>query len=428
MWPISFFAITIFFSFFWVFKRPASLLIKPTILNLPVVFSILFLIYYAQHYLVAEIITSYGVYQWLILSDDQKHSAVAFLVLYLVFFWAGFISYTRRKKPRAINVSKRINRFPHVLWVINLLALGFYIYITGGLESFFKNHREAVYSHQWLLTAESVMIIKTRAVATAIMMVSVVVGGYFAGKNPKADKLEKIIYYSLPVPITLVKVALLSRGVFLFLLLFFIAKWVSSRHKHKRLFLKLTVSFVVLLIGIIYIYIIRIVHDQGIDQQSLIYLGSRSVSGLSGFFDTYAISTKGGEGFFRVVLELLPIPSFIYTSPYDNNLSSLILDADSGSASPMPFIGEVYYNLGWFGLLFASAQGLVVALINNRVANKDERYFGWWVAMYIATIYSFIYMPHSGIRSCTRLIAWVVLLFMVRKVFYDLFRRANFLR
>ena len=77
----------------------------------------------------------------------------------------------------------------------------------------------------------------------------------------------------------------------------------------------------------------------------------------------------------------------------------------------MPFIGEAFFNMGWGGLALAYLQGSMAALVNSQVANPMARDRVWWLMLYIMTVYSFLYMPHSGIRACTRPLVWVFTLY-----------------
>lgn len=417
MGPILFTSISIAFASVWLLRGVIRLPLKPAIANLPIIFSICFCIFYAQHYFVSEVVLGIPVRHWLSISEQQKNSATTFLIVYLVAFWLGYLLHARRIVVTRISKQVDLRFFGVFLWIAAFSAFAVYIYVTGGLLIFVSNHREFVYQDQWLRTAEAVVFNQMRVFTTAIMMIASVIGGYLAGSREKSKIWFKALCYTLPLPITLVKVALLSRGFFLFYGIFFIAKMVSGRKKGQTDFIKVAMVFSIVMIGVVLALLAR--SDGEVVLGSLdehIYFMSQSVNGLSGFLDSYAITVYSGmEGVVRVLLELAPVPSFIYSLPYDNNLSSLALGQSSGSSAPMPFIGEVYYNLAWFGLIVAYGQGWFSAIVSTKIADQNARDRGWWLALYIGTIYSFLYMAHSGIRSSTRFIVWIVVFYLASK-------------
>ena len=154
-----------------------------------------------------------------------------------------------------------------------------------------------------------------------------------------------------------------------------------------------------------------------IDNFGLIILFSSSaIDGISSYFDTVAASMSSmGGGLPRILQELSPIPSFVYYSSYDSNLSSIINGQTSGSSRPMPFLGEVYFNIGWIGLAIAYMQGAISAVVNLKVGSGIPKDRVWWLLMYVTLIYSFMYMPHSGLRASTRPFVWVFMFFVARK-------------
>lgn len=64
------------------------------------------------------------------------------------------------------------------------------------------------------------------------------------------------------------------------------------------------------------------------------------------------------------------------------------------------------------------AQGAWAGFVGNQLQKAEGR--GWMVAFFIATLYSFIYMPHSGLRACTRPIVWIAVLFGAKTLLWRL--------
>jgi hypothetical protein len=415
MGPIVFTILSVAIAFLWVPKGIVRLPITPRILNLPVVFSFLFLMFYTQHIFIREVVFDIRVSHWLVLSGPQREMALAFLIIYFATFWLAYAVHSDRIKLRHRVLP--INFFAAGV-AIAILALGsliLYIEATGGLNRFMTNHRETVYLNQWSRSSEAVFTNRIRIITGLIFTIAAIVGGYLLSVHEKASPLQKLLYYSLPLPGTLVKIALISRGFFLLYALFYLSKFVISRKRVRYINVKIFGVTALVIFGTF-----LALHSRASDAITLngahdiILFVSNSVNGLSPFLDTVAISlTEFGGGLLRVLLELSPIPSFIYSSPYQSNLTTLVFGHEFGSSAPMPFIGEAFFNMGWGGLALAYLQGFVSALVNSRVANPAIRDRGWWLLLYITSVYSFLYMPHSGIRSCTRPLVWVFMLYGV---------------
>jgi hypothetical protein len=313
-----------------------------------------------------------------------------------------------------------VNVFAIVIVLAAIPSLLVYIYATGGVESFLSGHREAVYRYQWSTEAEHLMLNRLRVMTNIVMMMAVIIGGYLAGTQRSAPLGLRVLYHLAPAPITLVKLALLSRGVFLFYLIFFVTKLVARNRVGRFFFLWVAVAAVAMALGIAGALLTRGIDEIGLSGAGrILEFMVLSLNGMSGFLDSVAISeNRGVQGVAQVLAELSPVPSFLFKSGYDNNLSSLINGARSGSSAPMPFLGEVYYNLSWGGLVLGAAQGAWAGFIGNQLQRAEGR--GWMVAFFIATLYSFIYMPHSGLRACTRPIVWIALLFGAKMLLWKL--------
>jgi hypothetical protein len=420
MTPTALLLVALGFSLSWLAPRVMRLPLRISILNLPVIFSILFLTFYALPYFYTEVVMGRPMYQWLWLPAGEKEAAALFLACYLAVFWLGFWAVSRRKRVAQVFMPERVNVFAIVIVLAAIPSLLVYIYATGGVESFLSGHREAVYRYQWSTEAEHLMLNRLRVMTNIVMMMAVIIGGYLAGTQRSAPLGLRVLYHLAPAPITLVKLALLSRGVFLFYLIFFVTKLVARNRVGRFFFLWVAVAAVAMALGIAGALLTRGIDEIGLSGAGrILEFMVLSLNGMSGFLDSVAISeNRGVQGVAQVLAELSPVPSFLFKSGYDNNLSSLINGARSGSSAPMPFLGEVYYNLSWGGLVLGAAQGAWAGFIGNQLQRAEGR--GWMVAFFIATLYSFIYMPHSGLRACTRPIVWIALLFGAKMLLWKL--------
>lgn len=418
MTPLVFSLLTLSLALLWLpnglFRMPVS----PRALNLPVIFSLLFLAFYTQPIFFSEVLYDIRLRQWLVLHDEQRSIGLTFLFLYFAVFWIAYIVHV--KAPRLEQGVVRSNYFAVGLGTafIGLVSLAVYIQSTGGLEQFLTNHREATYLDQWSRSAEALLVSRIRMITGFITITAAVVGGYLIARHEKAEPLQKLLYWSLPLPGTLIKLALLSRGFFLLYALFFLSRAVISQRKARFFGLKIIGIGLLVMAGAVFSLQSRSGGDVFSENPAVFILFlSNSINGISAFLDTFAIALQENDGSIqRIFFELSPIPSFIYSSTYETNLSTLILGQTSGSSTPMPFIGEAFYNLGWGGLVLAYLQGFMAALVNSKVADRSGFDRIWWLLLYITSIYSFIYMPHSGIRSCTRPLVWVLTLYGLVKV------------
>ncbi len=422
MTPTALFIGAVIASLACAVPKAARLPLRISVLNLPVIFSVLFLIFYALPYFFAEVVLGRSIPQWLWLPTEEKSKAAMFLGAYLGLFWLGFWCVSQGRRGAEADVPGRGNLFAMGIALAAIPSLAVYIYATGGLESFISGHREAVYRFQWSTSPEHLLMNRLRMVTTLVMMMAVIIGGYLAGTHRTAPLWLRGLYHLAPAPITLVKLALLSRGVLLFYLIFFVTKLVARNRVGRFFFLWVTLAAVAMGFGIAGALLTR--GDAAISPRGaalMLEFMVLSVNGMSGFLDSVAISQgRGWQGVVQVLAELSPVPSFLVSSGYDNNLSSLINGAREGSSAPMPFLGEVYYNLSWTGLAMGAAQGAWSAFIGNQLRKGGGRNRGWIVGFFIATVYSFIYMPHSGIRACTRPIVWIALLFGAKTMLWKL--------
>lgn len=391
-------------------------------INLSFVFAGLFFVFYVQPLIVFELILEEPLPRWVqVQTLPSEHGGAYFLLAYLALFLVSFTVFARDR------TAVRRSRFPsrRRLFSAGLLALGivsglflFYIWDTGGLQSFLTDHRQAVYADQWERTEESSFQRYTRIALGMAFTAAAVVGGYMAGTDTQTKGPKRLVYLGLALPATFIRMAMFSRGFFMPLALFFLARLVVGT-RTKYFWPQVLVLLALVILGV---YLgISLRGGNGADEVSLDVAAaqlSNSMNGLSTFLDSQTLDrVAADEGFFLALAQLSPVPSFLIQAEYESNLTTLILDRTSGSSTPMPFLGEAYYLMGWWGLCIALLQGAVAGVINKQVAREGQKDRIWWLLLYLACILSFLYMPHSGMRACTRMIVWVFTLFLFVKVF-----------
>ncbi len=417
-----FFVLVIPLCFFWILPGRTGLSIRPKLFDLGAIFASLFFVFYFQVYFVNEVILGQKVELWLSVGNEDYLHVKIFLLLYLTLFWVGYFSYPNRP-TKGLSAT---NKFPTMLALItgtmSVTAFIVYIQITGGLYSFITNHRAAVYADQWSTGSVQMTTNYLRILSNFAFLITAVAGGYLQGKSKNIRKRKRIIYLLFPLPGTLVKMALLSRGFFMFYLLYFIAMEVTidrSRLFKARVIVLLILTLIGVMTGMISRSPDRFQLSNAYDYFLLL---SNSLDGLSAILDTVAVSAGASlAGLERMIGQLSPIPSFIWSTGYDNNLTSLIIGDRSGSSRPMPFIGEAIYNIGWFALGLAFLQGWLSRMVSNKVGSVSNiRANFWWILLYVAMFYWFIYMHHSGLRSSSRPVAWVLIAMLVSKAIYQI--------
>jgi len=388
--------------------------VRPIIFNLPILFALTFIAFYVQPILVSESFLNVPVQHWLYVTQDQKNKALTFLFAYLCFFIAGYAAFTRKVKYSHVAVTHRPVTSGLLIAFFVGISFVYYVLATGGIEQFITNHREAVYKNQWSDTREARQVNLIRMLTGFITMAGAILGGYLYATHEKKKARHRWLYMSLPLPGTLIKIALLSRGVFILYALFWISLTVVSKHRVKRLGIKAILLGLLVVMGIFFGLQAR---TGGLEGPSvLIVAASGLINGVSAFLDVYALTldTEGG-GWTRIVLELSPVPSFIFNSAYENNLTTLVHGVSAGSSAPMPFIGEIFFNVGWGGLLVAFFQGALAGIVNFNVSQSIGRDRIWWLLLFITTVHTFAYMPHSGLRAATRPFVWVSIIFFTVK-------------
>jgi hypothetical protein len=252
MTPLMFSVMAIVIVFLITMPGILRLPVRPLIFNLPILFGLSFIAFYVQPIFISEAVFNEPVRQWLYVTQDQKNKALTFLFAYLCFFIAGYAAFTRKVTFSHVAVTYRPVTFGLLTALVVGVSLIVYIVATGGLEQFLTNHREEVYKYQWADTREARQVNLIRMLTGFITMAGAILGGYLYATHEKKKARHRWLYMSLPLPGTLIKLALLSRGVFILYTLFWISLSVISRYRDKTFAIKMILLGILVVMGIFF--------------------------------------------------------------------------------------------------------------------------------------------------------------------------------
>ena len=355
-----------------------------------------------------------------------------FIFVWLVFFVIGVKSYKPSKsvKYKSTNLKFTPRTIAFFILGVECITLFVYVYATGDLTSFITNHRESVYQGQW--GENSAVFNNVRIISGYVFLGSAFFAGILQGLSIKKYGTSSFLYILLIIPGTLVKAALLSRGVFLLWVIYWLCKIVTLREFKKRNYVYFLFLFLLILSGILFGIDQRnqMQGDSGIAiEESINIIINTGFNGVTGVLNSFMIANNNDSvviGFATILKQINPMPGFLIKSnDYVNNLTTLLFGVTEGSSMPMPFIGEVYYNLGYMFLIIPWLQGLWCAFIESRVFSQNNDFPGYIILLlYGATLHWFLYMPHSGIRATTRLLIWLLVIVLVKQLYF-LVKRTN---
>jgi hypothetical protein len=411
LYSLTFFLFTLIIFFISLNLKSKFLPIKPVLLNLPILFTAIFIIFFSLPLFISEFIYSTPISSWLFSSAEVKINSIIFLSIYLIIFWLGYLIHFKKVSTQSTQQNTSYITIAICLLLSSGILMAYYISLTGGLYQFIFNHRNSIYDNQWFYESSSFFSVN-RTIIGFIFVILAVVGGYFSGVHRSASRLQQFLYFLLPLPGTILRLAIGSRAFFLSYFIFFITRYVTKqKYKNNSFFLPLLIiSFSFAGMTLIYFSRDKIQVDNLFDA-GLQIIGS--FNGISSLFDTVNLTLDENAGSFSNILyQLSPIPSFIYSKEYISNLTVLIHGYSIGSSNPMPYFGEIFYNMGWMGLVMAYFHGALVAFVNRNAAILDSRNKIWWLLLYMCLVVSFFYMGHSGVRAISRPFVWMSILFI----------------
>jgi len=364
-------------------------------------------------------------------------SALAFVSLFLLCFWASFYwgqsllgSFWPEPRPEA---KFGITGFtlPPSLAIVALSVLAFLIYLitnhyAGG--TFFQtgsiwqaglfNSRIAFYTQLGVL------------LTAALFFPATFLAGCCWGKNKKNILLFSPLIHSLYIA-----ASSLSRGVLLPPFFFMAAAYLSTC-RPKEIGRLLLVIMPLSVIGLVMFYHARRAGWGGISEPLTdwflfkeLFLTSTGIDALSSLNHAFYFRDCGigGMGWFHWLFSMVPLPSFLGIGwnqdyVYSVSFASILNRSIGASGWPCPAWGEFYIQMGWSGVLVGIILGPSLARLWNYLDSKDNSIFSTLaILLYICVIQGFIISFHSPSRAATRMAVYALF-------FWGLFKLMGFIR
>ena len=340
-----------------------------------------------------------------------------FLNLWVIFVLFGYSANKKRYfNQEAVIVIPSKKKFLFFS-IFQIIVLVIYIINNGGFYIFITSLRDYVYyiNDQWDTSFSLYRLINF--LCGIEFLLSVLVAARWQGLLIQNGMKPSIYLYLAILPAILVKIALYSRGTFLYLLIYWLIVKIYSKKFNRRNLLALIILTILLILGILFGMSMR--SNEGISINNAFILILDAFNGFTVLVDSIAITPDHNyvKGIIDVFAQLNPLPSFFGFYRPEDNLTTLIYGNMSGSSMPFPAIGELYYRIGFLSLIFAFLLGYWLKTLSQHII-KSQNIKIVWIFFYFATLMGTIYSVHSALRAVTRYVLWVFLVYMFVKLVY----------
>lgn len=254
-----------------------------------------------------------------------------------------------------------------------------------------------------------------------MLILSVISGIYYAHKK------EKLIFI-VPVLDTLHNLMKLSRGFFVPLLLFFVASSLAGQKYPKWMY------YLVPVVGIVAgtaAVNARVVSAFGLSGYfaGLTQLNISPVESIRHFFEVNSVigilsktislrdpSNNFIDGFISWLQTILPIPTFFGVNSEPLSFARLVGVDHAGI--PMPVLGEIFFRMGWIGLLLFFFLGYFLGKLEGELI-KHTLLYGkpYWpnIVIWMSLLFGFILSFHSPSRSASRYFIYSIMMLWLIK-------------
>jgi hypothetical protein len=124
------------------------------------------------------------------------------------------------------------------------------------------------------------------------------------------------------------------------------------------------------------------------------------------------------DGFLAWLKSVLPIPTFLGLTGKHLSIAALLHVRHAGI--PMPALGEIYFYMGWGGLLIYLVLGFCLGKIEGELI-KHTLIYGksYWphVLIWLSMLFGFILSFHSPTRSASRLVVYSIIIIRILRLF-----------
>lgn len=276
------------------------------------------------------------------------------------------------------------------------------------------------------LTIESQELSRLVPFARVILSICTILSGVASAYQPN----RKIIFIPLLLDV-LQNLMKLSRGFFLPFLLFFFASSLTGK-KYPKSAIVLT-PILSIFFGVFAIAA-RGIGARGVGgivagtQQSLdnlaesvkVFFQANSMIGIISvpvsLHDVYQSGFL--NGFIAWLISLSPLPTYFRATGTSLSVARLLGVTHAGI--PMPALGEIYFRMGWLGLIVLLPFGYFLGSLERNIL-RHKYIFGtaYWphVLLWISALSGFIFSMHSTSRAATRLLIYsFILLFSLELI------------
>ena len=409
-----------------------------------IVLPTIFFVGYGLHPLYLRLANNASLYPYGKISAVDLERGQMFAVASLICFWLPVVAYhsnrffsrIRATRVLACKFGRITNRPGHslnaagpinfrnwelVLFFGQLAAFLVFVYAFDGFRALLYAFRDS-YQAGWTGRRLGVAQHAVAVVCNGVFLLGPVSAGLLHGFELRQGRKPNSLLQASILPSLLPRIALLSRGMFLPVVLFWFFSILMRGSLDRRRSLALAISIVLLFSGLSLAISRRHITRGGLlalrslpDRYSShegntlnVVLYAMSANKTIGWSFEYGHNVTITEGIRDCLVLLCPVPSFLIELPF-SNLNEHVGVAHAGVGIPMPLLGELYIRLGWWGVLFLIPVGVASALIEKGLDSRAAKPCARSVEtlLYGAVLIGGIISLHAGIRASTRPLIWV---------------------
>ena len=392
--------------------------------------------------------------------DDRDAKCAAYVLACLAAFWCGYVvselvqkvlsvprprwngSGKRKVQNSAIPAFRCGLRFKsstplrvtQVKWIATCLLL---LQVVGlllfaqfhiGWANLLTNYRGINSENQWVVR-DSMWLVFVMMLHSSLSLLCPVIAGGLHGYLVRVGRKPPGVLYLCVLPSLFATISKVSRGMFLPVMMFYIASLSLRRYIRRDHVGKAIAIGVVVCLGFPLAIVIRDRDPSGgvanvkiknsvglLDADMVVYSvdGSRT---LQWCFE-YAEDTSFVNGLVALAQQLNPLPSFLGLSLPDASLAGY-LGVSGRTGIPMPSLGELFFRIGNAGVVLLVLAGSFIAWFEAKYfaehnLSPDQLFFSR--LLNLALVYGALISVHSAVRASTRPCVWVLVLWCIWRI------------